>query len=128
MPQYRIGKRFTFDAAHHLPGLPPGHKCRRVHGHTYTAEFILTSGTLTPPGFVTDFSDLESVKKYIDSVLDHQDLNKVLDCEPTSEALAEHLASWFADNLAASVPGALEAVRISETPTSWAEYRPDGSQ
>jgi 6-pyruvoyltetrahydropterin/6-carboxytetrahydropterin synthase len=128
MPKYRIGKRFTFEAAHHLPSLPAGHKCRQFHGHSYTAEFILKSGTLAGPGFVTDFADLAPVKTYIDSALDHHDLNEVLDLEPTSEVLAEHLASWFADNLAASVPGTLEAVRISETPTSWAEYRPGGSR
>lgn len=128
MPEYRIGKKFTFDAAHHLPSLPAGHKCRQVHGHTYTAEFVLASSTLTGPGFVTDFGDLSPVKKYIDLTLDHHDLNEVLDREPTSEVLAEHLASWFADNLAASVPGTLEAVRVSETPASWAEYRPGGGQ
>ncbi|MGH8897377.1 MAG: 6-pyruvoyl trahydropterin synthase family protein [Egibacteraceae bacterium] len=33
---FRIGKSFTFDAAHHLPGLSEGHKCARLHGHTYT--------------------------------------------------------------------------------------------
>lgn len=33
---YRIGKRFMFEAAHHLPDLPEGHKCARLHGHSYT--------------------------------------------------------------------------------------------
>jgi 6-pyruvoyltetrahydropterin/6-carboxytetrahydropterin synthase len=123
---YRISKKFTFDAAHHLPSLPAGHKCRQVHGHTYTAEFILVAETLVPPGFVTDFADLAPVKHYIDSALDHHDLNEALGFEPTSEALAGHLAGWFGDNLAGAVHGILEAVRISETPSSWAEYRPDG--
>lgn len=39
---YRIGKSFTFDAAHRLPGLRAGHKCGRLHGHTYTVEVVLT--------------------------------------------------------------------------------------
>lgn len=125
---YRIGKTFRFEAAHHLPGLPDGHKCRRHHGHSYTAEFILTAATLTPPGFVDDFAGLAPVKNYIDSALDHQDLNQVLEQEPTSEALAEHLASWFTANMAPSLHGTLEAVRVSETQSSWAEYRPDGSR
>jgi 6-pyruvoyltetrahydropterin/6-carboxytetrahydropterin synthase len=124
---HRIGKRYTFDAAHHLPGLPAGHKCSRVHGHTYTAEFILASEALTPPGFVADFADLTPVRDYIGSALDHRDLNEVLDRPPTCEAIAEHLADWYRDHLTGTVPGRLEAVRVWETPTSWAEYTPDAA-
>jgi 6-pyruvoyltetrahydropterin/6-carboxytetrahydropterin synthase len=119
---HRIGKQFSFDAAHHLPSLPASHKCSHVHGHRYTAEFILTADSLTPPGFVTDFGDLACAKHYIDTTLDHHDLNEVLSVEPTCEAIAQHLACWFEENVAASIPGRLEAVRVSESPTSWAEY------
>lgn len=125
---YRIGKRFTFDAAHHLPGLPAGHKCARVHGHSYTAEFVLAAGQLTPPGFVTDFGDLAPVRKYIDTTLDHHDLNEVLGAEPTCEAIAEHLASWFGDHIAETIPGRLETVRVWETATSWAEFTVGGQR
>lgn len=121
---YRIGKQFTFEAAHHLPGLPAGHKCARVHGHSYTAEFVLASERLIPPGFVADFADLALVRRYIAAALDHQDLNEVLDVEPTSEAIAEHLASWFTDHLADELPGRLALVRVWETATSYAEYIP----
>ena len=55
---YRISKKWTFDAAHHLDGLPEGHKCARVHGHTWTVEVVLAAVTLTGPGFVTDFGEL----------------------------------------------------------------------
>ena len=34
----RICKTFTFDAAHQLHLLPEGHKCRRMHGHTYRVD------------------------------------------------------------------------------------------
>ncbi len=119
---HRIGKQFTFDAAHHLVGLSPGHKCSRVHGHRYTAEFILTADQLTPPGFVTDFGDLAPAGDYIGTVLDHRDLNEVLGFEPTCESIAEHLACWFEAHVAAGIPGRLEAVRVWETPVSWAEY------
>ncbi len=121
---YRIGKQFTFEAAHHLPGLPAGHKCARAHGHSYTAEFVLASDRLTPPGFVADFGDLAPVRRYIAAALDHRDLNEVLDAEPTSEAIAEHLASWFAGHLADELPARLALVRVWETATSYAEYVP----
>lgn len=119
---YRIGKRFSFDAAHHLRGLPPEHKCAREHGHTYTVEVVVSADRLSPPGFVTDFGDLAPLREYIDTTLDHRNLNKVLDIEPTSEALAQHLAGWFQNHVEPGIPGRLEAVRVWETPSSWAEF------
>jgi 6-pyruvoyltetrahydropterin/6-carboxytetrahydropterin synthase len=125
---FRIGKRFTFEAAHHLPGLPAGHKCARVHGHSYTAEVVVASDKLIPPGFVTDFGDLAPVRQYIDTALDHRDLNEALGAEPTCELIAEHLADWFGSYLAGAIPGRLELVRVWETATSWAEYIPGGQR
>lgn len=119
---YRIGKQFTFHAAHHLPSLPADHKCSRVHGHTYTVEFVLAATDLIGPGFVTDFGDLAVAGRYLAETFDHRDLNEVLDVEPTSEALARHLADWFLIEVQPGVHGRLAAVRVSETASSWAEY------
>ncbi|MCK9878269.1 6-carboxytetrahydropterin synthase [Frankia sp. Ag45/Mut15] len=123
---YRIGKRFSFDAAHHLDGLPPGHKCARVHGHTYTVEVVFAADRLDEPGFVTDFGDLEPFGTYLDEKFDHRDLNDVLDVPPTSELLAAHLAQWIIDSLEPLVQGRLESVRVAESPNSWAEFAPAG--
>lgn len=120
---YRIGKSFTFDAAHCLPSLPADHKCSRLHGHTYTVEVVLSAASLTPPGFVTDFGELRLLRHYLDATLDHQHLNKVLDIEPTSENLAHHIAEWFRENVEPTIPACLETVRVHESPTSWAEYQ-----
>jgi 6-pyruvoyltetrahydropterin/6-carboxytetrahydropterin synthase len=122
MPEFRIGKRFTFEAGHCLPTLPEGHKCRRLHGHSYTVEVVLASGQLVGPGFVADFGDLAPLRGYIDGTLDHRYLNDVLDAEPTCEVIAAHLAAWYLEHLAAAVPGRLHAVRVWETATCWAEY------
>jgi 6-pyruvoyltetrahydropterin/6-carboxytetrahydropterin synthase len=119
---YRISKKWTFDAAHHLDGLPDGHKCARVHGHTWTVEVVLAAATLTGPGFVTDFGDLAPLGRYLAETLDHRDLNEVLDVAPTSEHLARHVAQWFLEHVQPNVAGRLVAVRVSETPTSAAEY------
>ncbi|MFB7669497.1 6-pyruvoyl tetrahydropterin synthase family protein [Kitasatospora sp. NPDC056138] len=120
--RYRIGKRFRFEAAHFLPGLPEGHQCARMHGHSYEVEFVLTAAQLAGPGFVTDFGDLTPVKRMIDGELDHRVLNEVLPIAPTSENLAAYLAGWFLEHVEPSVPGRLAAVRVSETATSWAEF------
>lgn len=119
---YRIGKSFTFDAAHCLPSLPADHKCSRLHGHTYTVEVVLSAESLTLPGFVTDFGELRPLRHYLDATMDHQYLNKVLDIEPTSENLACHIAEWFRENVEPTIPARLETVRVHESPTSWAEY------
>ncbi len=121
--QHTIAKRFTFEASHRLPDLPEGHKCARLHGHSWTVEVILTADELTGPGFVTDFGDLKPLKHYIDEHLDHRHLNDVLDVPPTSENVAAHLATWCMEHLEPVIPGRVVAVRVSETRTTWAEYR-----
>jgi 6-pyruvoyltetrahydropterin/6-carboxytetrahydropterin synthase len=121
---YRIGKAFSFEAAHHLPGLPAEHKCSRPHGHSYTAEVRLTAEVLTGPGFVADFADLAPLGRYLGSTFDHQDLNEVLVIAPTSENLARHLLGWCQDNIPLPPGAGIEAVRVSETASTWAEYRP----
>jgi 6-pyruvoyltetrahydropterin/6-carboxytetrahydropterin synthase len=120
---YQLGKRFSFDAAHRLSGLPAGHKCGRVHGHTYTVEVVVGAEELSGPGFVTDFGELGALGAYIEEQFDHRDLVEVLDVEPTSERIAAHLADWFTRNVEPGIPGRLVAVRVSETPSTWAEYR-----
>ncbi|MGH3871580.1 MAG: 6-carboxytetrahydropterin synthase QueD [Pseudonocardiaceae bacterium] len=122
---YRIGKRFSFDAAHILRGLPVGHKCARLHGHTYAVEIELSGRQLTAPGFVADFGDLAAFQSYLDENFDHRLLNDVLDVEPTSELLAEHFFGWCVAHLEPVVGGRFTAVRVSETPSSWAEFRGD---
>lgn len=122
---YRIGKRFCFDAAHILHGLPAEHKCARLHGHTYTVEIELSGRQLIAPGFVTDFGDLVVFQSYLDENFDHRLLNDVLDVEPTSELLAKHFFGWCVAHLEPVVGDRLTAVRVSETPSTWAEFRGD---
>ena len=135
---YTIWKSFRFEAAHHLTGLPEGHQCGREHGHSYRVTVELSSEGLVIPGFVADFGDLKPVKQWIDSTLDHQDLNKVLgpwwikagldeDTAPTSEHLAE-MIYWVIREahipVSSAVTMSVTAVKISETETSCAEFRP----
>ena len=120
---WKIGKRFSFDASHQLPGLPEGHKCARLHGHTYTVEVVLEAEKLVGPGFVSDFGDLEPFRRYLHEHFDHRHLNEVVGVEaPTSERLARGFADWILENLTDGLAGNLAAVRVSETPNTWAEY------
>jgi 6-pyruvoyltetrahydropterin/6-carboxytetrahydropterin synthase len=120
---FTIGKRFSFAAAHHLEGLPGGHKCARVHGHSYSVEIVLANGQLDGAGFVADYGDLDPLRRYIDSELDHRDLNSVLPVQPSCENIARYLYLWCLDNLEHG--HLVTAVRVSESPATWAQYAPD---
>jgi 6-pyruvoyltetrahydropterin/6-carboxytetrahydropterin synthase len=117
---YRITKEFHFSASHQLKGLPDTHQCARLHGHNYIAKVELSSDTLNAYGFVRDYAELAPLKQYIDTELDHRHLNDVLgDDMVTAERLAKHLYDWCKTHIPET-----SAVSISETPKTWAEYRP----
>lgn len=114
---FTISKKFSFDSSHSL-NLPTTHKCSNIHGHTYCAEFIFSRDSLDKDGFVIDFCKLDIVKDFINNELDHRHLNSVHWLEATtSEVIAKSLFDKFT-----IVFPQLCAVRISETPTTWAEY------
>ncbi|GAA2321380.1 6-carboxytetrahydropterin synthase [Streptomyces caniferus] len=118
----RITKQFAFSASHQLDGLPEGHQCGRLHGHNYMVEVELSAqrDQLTAPGFVRDYGDLARLKGWIDEQLDHRHLNDVVkEGNPSAENLAIFIyEQWYTDY------PELTAVRVSETPKTWAEYRP----
>lgn len=115
-----IFKQFTFDAAHHLPHVPEGHPCGRLHGHTYRVTVHVLGDVHDDFGWVMDFGDITAAMKRLLEQLDHRNLNDLLD-NPTSELLAQ----WIFEQLFKDVPG-LHKVIVSETPTSGAVY--GGSQ
>ena len=121
---FTIAKRFAFSASHVLTAVPEGHKCRRLHGHNYEAEIICASDELDERGMVVDYFELDPAKRLIDDTLDHRHLNDVVDGEPTAERLAWWLYESLKGHLPAATAAQLVAVRIYETPTTWAEYRP----
>lgn len=114
-----IFKRFTVEAAHRLPNVPDGHKCARLHGHSFVIE-LQVSGEPDPQlGWVMDFADLKAAFKPIYEQLDHHYLNEVDGLEnPTSE----QLAIWIWQRLKPQVP-LLSEVVVHETCTSGCRYR-----
>lgn len=117
---YRIRKSFQFSASHQLQGLPDDHPCTRLHGHNYEVIVELASDTLNSTGFVRDYRELSEFKQYIDNTLDHRHLNDVLgENNTTAEKIAFHLYTWCNNRWPE-----VSAVSVSETPKTWAEYRP----
>ena len=111
-------KDFRFEAAHFLPNVPEGHKCRRTHGHSFRGE-VAVRGPLDPTlGWVMDFADLKAAVEPIVTRLDHYLLNDLPGLEnPTSEILA----LWIWRELAPKLP-LLVRVTIEETCTSRCHY------
>jgi 6-pyruvoyltetrahydropterin/6-carboxytetrahydropterin synthase len=115
---FEIFKEFTFEAAHRLPFVPEGHKCGRLHGHSFRCE-LHVQGPLDSQGWVLDFADLKRAWVPLDAILDHAYLNDVPGLEnPTCEVLAR----WIWERLALSLPG-LCAIVVRETCTSGCVYR-----
>jgi 6-pyruvoyltetrahydropterin/6-carboxytetrahydropterin synthase len=111
-------KEFRFEAAHWLPNVPAGHKCRRMHGHSFRGE-VAVRGEVDPvTGWVIDFADLKRAVDPIVKQLDHYLLNEIEGLEnPTSEILA----MWFWKRLVDVVPG-MYRVTIEETCTTRCHY------
>lgn len=121
---FSITKRFSFSASHVLEGLAEGHPCARLHGHNYEVEVVAESMELDGFGFVVDYRSFDGLRNHIDDELDHRHLNDVLTGPPSAEALARELHRWCVSSLPESVASKVVAVRVSETPRTWAEYRP----
>jgi 6-pyruvoyltetrahydropterin/6-carboxytetrahydropterin synthase len=114
-----IYKEFHFEAAHRLPNVPEGHKCARLHGHSFQVRLVVEGDAPEPSGWVMDFAELKSVFNPLYDQLDHRYLNDIFGLEnPTSE----NIARWIWNRLKPDVP-LLSKVEIRETCTSGCIYR-----
>jgi 6-pyruvoyltetrahydropterin/6-carboxytetrahydropterin synthase len=119
MRRMDIFKSFTLEAAHRLPNVPPGHKCARLHGHSFRIELHVSGEPDPHAGWVMDFADLKAAFAPIYERLDHHYLNDIDGLEnPTSERLAE----WIGAQMKPRVP-LLSEVVVHETCTSGCRYR-----
>ncbi len=116
-----IFKTFTLESAHRLPNVPAGHKCARVHGHSFRVEIHVSGPVDDRLGWVMDFADVKSAFDPLFQRLDHRYLNDVPGLDnPTSE----NLARWIWGELQPGLPQ-LSRVVVHETCTSGASYGGD---
>lgn len=116
-----IYKDFSFEAAHLLPNVPIGHKCGRLHGHSFLVRIVVEGDVGETTGWVMDFADIKSICKPILDQLDHYYLNEISGLEnPTSENIAKWLWNQLKPNLAQ-----LNRIEIKETCTSGCIYKSD---
>jgi len=113
-----IFKVFTIEAAHRLPHVPAGHKCGRLHGHSFQIEVHVAGPLDTNLGWIIDFADIKGAFKPLEEQIDHRYLNEVDGLEnPTSE----NIARWIWQRLKPSLSG-LSKVVVRETCTSGCVY------
>jgi len=114
-----IFKEFTFEAAHRLPHVPAGHKCGRLHGHSFRVE-VHAEGDVDPDlGWVSDFAVIKDAFRPLHDELDHNYLN---DIDGLMNPTSENLARWIWRRLIGRLPQMSQIV-VRETCTSGCRYR-----
>jgi 6-pyruvoyltetrahydropterin/6-carboxytetrahydropterin synthase len=115
----RLSKTFRFEAAHSLPTFPDGHKCRRLHGHSFRFEVVVEGEVDPSRGYLIDYGDIKQAADPVVRQLDHYYLNEI---DGLSNPTSENLARWIWDKLKPQLP-LMTAVIVYETCTSSCEYR-----
>lgn len=113
-----IFKEFQIESAHSLPNVPEGHKCGRIHGHSFRLAIHVTGPVGEKTGWVMDFADIKEIFAPLYDQLDHRYLNEIEGLEnPTSE----NMARWIWTRLKPDLP-LLSKVVVHETCTSGCSY------
>ncbi|MEX0619279.1 MAG: 6-carboxytetrahydropterin synthase QueD [Pseudohongiellaceae bacterium] len=116
-----IYKDFDFEAAHRLPRVPEGHKCARLHGHSFHVRLSVEGEVDHDSGWIMDFAAIGKAFKPVLNQLDHYYLNEIEGLEnPTSE----NLARWIWQRLKPELPE-LSSIEIKETCNSGCIYHGD---
>jgi len=109
---------YAFEAAHRLPRVPAGHKCARMHGHSYRVELALRGPVDPDTGWLVDFAVIDDAWAPLGRELDHHTLNEIAGLDnPT----CENLCTFIWSSLAGRVPH-LATVTVWETADSCCTY------
>jgi 6-pyruvoyltetrahydropterin/6-carboxytetrahydropterin synthase len=115
----RLTKTFHFEAAHDLPTFPEGHKCRRLHGHSFRFDVVVEGDVDPARGYLIDYGDIKKAVEPVIRRLDHYYLNEI---DGLSNPTSENLAKWLWDRIKCALPG-ISTITVYETCTSACEYR-----
>ena len=71
--EVELVKEFSFEAAHRLPHAPEGHKCRRLHGHSFRVSVCVRGPVDPDTGWFMDYADIAAaVKPLLDALVDER--------------------------------------------------------
>lgn len=114
----KVFREFRFEAAHSLPDAPPGHKCRRLHGHSYRLVVHIAGPIQPRTGWVMDFAELKATVQPVIDDLDHRHLNEL---PGLAQPTAENICRWIWQRLHPSLPG-LARLELYETAKAGCVY------
>jgi 6-pyruvoyltetrahydropterin/6-carboxytetrahydropterin synthase len=112
--QAELVKTFRFEAAHSLPNVPDGHKCKRLHGHSYRVDVHVTGQPDPETGWVIDFGD---IKRVVEPILDELDHRKLNDIPGLANSTSENIGGYLWEKIAPNLP-CLSAITIWESDSS----------
>jgi 6-pyruvoyltetrahydropterin/6-carboxytetrahydropterin synthase len=122
---FEVSVEETFAAGHSLRNYRG--KCEKVHGHNYKVRVTLEGETLNEAGLLVDFVEVKQRLRTVIERLDHEFLNDIPPFDKLNPS-AENMAKYFYDEVSRGLTvenGArVSGVKIWETDTSIATYRP----
>lgn len=119
-----LTKELRFESAHFLPHVPAGHRCGRMHGHSFRVEIAVRGEVDPKTGWLIDYAEIKRAVGPIVDEVDHRVLNEVPGLEnPTSEVLA----AWLWTRISPLLPG-LVRVTVFETCTTRCDYEGPGAE
>ena len=122
---FEVSVEDTFAAGHALRNYKG--KCENVHGHNYRVQVTLSGPELDSIGLLVDFVVVKKLMQTAVDRLDHQYLNDLAPFDvlnPSAENMAKYFYDEISGGLGQSTPVQLDQVRVWETDTSSATYRP----
>jgi 6-pyruvoyltetrahydropterin/6-carboxytetrahydropterin synthase len=122
---FEVAVEQTFAAGHALRNYKG--KCENVHGHNYRVRVTIAGEQLDDAGLLVDFGDVKRLMGGAIEYLDHRFINDLPPFDQINPS-AENMAKYFYDKVSAGMqsdaPVRIAEVRVWETDTSSAVYRP----
>jgi len=122
---FEVSVEETFAAGHALRNYRG--KCENVHGHNFRVQVTLEGSQLDATGLLVDFLEVKNLMSAVIGRLDHQFLNDVPPFDsknPSAENIAQYFFEEISQGLDTTRGVRVGAVRLWETDTSSATYRP----
>jgi 6-pyruvoyltetrahydropterin/6-carboxytetrahydropterin synthase len=122
---FEVSVEQTFAAGHALRNYKG--KCENVHGHNYRVRITVQGDRLDSTGLLVDFLDVKSLIGGVVDYLDHQFINDLPpfdELNPSAENIAKYFYDRISGGLKNEVPVRVAEVKVWETDTSSAVYRP----
>jgi 6-pyruvoyltetrahydropterin/6-carboxytetrahydropterin synthase len=122
---FEVSVEQTFAAGHALRNYKG--KCENVHGHNYRVRITVQGDQLDSTGLLVDFLDVKGLIGGVVDYLDHQFINDLPpfdELNPSAENIAKYFYDRVSGGLKNEVPVRVAEVKVWETDTSSAVYRP----